>query len=468
MDRETFLFTDAGKKSNDPNNKHGGFSAILCQKDESGNFLPIEFASRSIAPVETGYSQIELEARALRYGIEKFRYFLQGIDKVTSFVDAKALLPFFNHENREAPPRIQRQILAVQDIPMVLVHIEGKNNPANFLSRERNVDNDASASDLQDMEVSDSLDSYLIKVIREREDQAPMALSLIKELTLKDPVLKFLKLRILGHDFDKHKKDERIKPYYGVRHELSIIDDLVIRGARRIVLPEDLHAKAVALIHSLAHQGQTATEQLLTSRFWFPSYSTLVRSEVDMCELCKHAVIPKRQEPAGLTPTAGAPFEVLSIDFKGPLETGDYAFVILCTFSKWPEVYSVTSTSFQAIKKHLESFFAANGRPSVIRSDNGPPFQSHEFAEYLKGLNIKHSRILPEHPQSNEVENFMRNLRKAIKIAKLQHKDHKTFVRRMLMAFRATPSRTTGVSPFYAATGRYLDPILDTKFPPDK
>ena len=62
----------------------------------------------------------------------------------------------------------------------------------------------------------------------------------------------------------------------------------------------------------------------------------------------------------------------------------------------------------------------------------------------------------------------MRNLRKAIKIAKLQHKDHKTFVRRMLMAFRATPSRTTGVSPFYAATGRYLDPILDTKFPPDK
>ena len=112
---------------------------------------------------------------------------------------------------------------------MVLVHIEGKNNPADFLSRERNVDNDASASDLQDMEVSDSLDSYLIKVIREREDQAPMALSLIKELTLKDPVLKFLKLRILGHDFDKHKKDERIKPYYGVRHELSIIDDLVIR-----------------------------------------------------------------------------------------------------------------------------------------------------------------------------------------------------------------------------------------------
>ena len=38
----------------------------------------------------------------------------------------------------------------------------------------------------------------------------------------------------------------------------------------------------------------------------------------------------------------------------------------------------------------------------------------------------------------------------------------------MLMVLHATPYRTTGVSPYFAATGRYLDPgILDTKFPRD-
>ena len=51
--------------------------------------------------METGYSQLELEARALRFGVDKFRYYLEGIEKVTCFVGAKALLPFFNHENRE-------------------------------------------------------------------------------------------------------------------------------------------------------------------------------------------------------------------------------------------------------------------------------------------------------------------------------------------------------------------------------
>ena len=96
-------------------------------------------------------------------------------------------------------------------------------------------------------------------------------------------------------------------------------------------------------------------------------------------------------------------------------------------------MYWVTSTSFKAIKKHLDTFFAANGRPSIIKSDNGPPFQSYEFAEYLKRQNIQHSRILPENPQANEVENFMRHLHKALQIAKLLHEDYKTYVRRMLM-----------------------------------
>ena len=133
-------------------------------------------------------------------------------------------------------------------------------------------------------------------------------------------------------------------------------------------------------------------------------------------------------------------------------------------------MYWVTSTSFKAIKKHLDTFFAANGRPSIIKSDNGPPFQSYEFAEYLKRQNIQHSRILPENPQANEVENFMRHLRKALQIAKLLHEDYKTYVRPMLMVLRATPSRTTGVSPFYAVHGRHMDPgLLNTNnFPQDK
>ena len=92
-DRETYLFTDAGKNAYDKENQNGGFSAILAQKDENGNFLPIHFSSRSISPTERKWGQVELEARALRYGIDKFRFYLEGIDIVYCMVDCKALLP---------------------------------------------------------------------------------------------------------------------------------------------------------------------------------------------------------------------------------------------------------------------------------------------------------------------------------------------------------------------------------------
>ena len=155
------------------------------------------------------------------------------------------------------------------------MHIEGKKNPSDFLSRERSEANDATSDDLADMELSD-----LVKAIQEYEYLIRIKLSTIRELTLKDPILQFLKQRIIRHDFNKQHTDPRIKPYYGVRHELSIIDQIIMKGARCIVLPEDLDARAIALVHTLAHQGMTNSETLLTSRLWFPSFSTTLRAEV--------------------------------------------------------------------------------------------------------------------------------------------------------------------------------------------
>ena len=308
LDCKTYLFTDAGKKSNDPKNNHGGFSAILAQTDENGNYLPIHFASRSISPVESRYSQVEIESRALRWGLDKFRYYLEGIRHVTCYVDCKSLLPIFNNDtNRECSARINRQRLACQDLPIELVHLDGKNMPADFLSRERTEENDASAEDINDMDCSDQLEAHLVRMVTTSDlddDVKPMALSLIREHTKKDPILQFVKTRIENRDWYKHRNDPRIKTdFYGIRNELWVIDGLIIRGEQRIVLPSDLHSQATALVHKLAHVGMTNTESLLTSRFWFPGYSTIVRAEVDWCDTCSKTIISKRKEPLGDTVT---------------------------------------------------------------------------------------------------------------------------------------------------------------------
>ena len=46
--------------------------------------------------------------------------------------------------------------------------------------------------------------------------------------------------------------------------------------------------------------------------------------------------------------------------------------------------------------------------PQVVKSDNGPPFNGHEFAQFADYLGFKHRRVTPLWPEANgEVERFM-------------------------------------------------------------
>ena len=61
-------------------------------------------------------------------------------------------------------PTMQR--LATQDIPMKLIFFEGKNRPADYESRTRSRENDATADEISNMELSDELDIYPVKQVR--------------------------------------------------------------------------------------------------------------------------------------------------------------------------------------------------------------------------------------------------------------------------------------------------------------
>ena len=290
---------------------------------------------------------------------------------------------------------------------------------------------------------------------------------MIREATKHDKALQLVKLRIKRKDWDRHKKDPFISPFYPTRFELSEIDDLVIRGSNQIVLPEELQETAVKLTHNLAHLGQNNTENLLSNRLYFPGYSTKVRKFVLDCPVCKHVNSTKRQEPSGMSHTPTKCFECINCDFKGPLHDGTYVHVFIDQFSKWPEIYFTKSESFEAVKHHFTSFFGVHEYPRVLKSDNGPPYNSAPFKAFLEERGIKHIPSIPETPWSNgEVENFMRVIRKSYDIARLMKYDYKEFLKQVIMVKRATPHPTTKVSPHFAVTGRILDPgILQGNLP---
>lgn len=109
------------------------------------------------------------------------------------------------------------------------------------------------------------------------------------------------------------------------------------------------------------------------------------------------------------------------------------------------------------------------GIPETLESDNGPPFNSKEFAEFAESEGCKHHRVILLQPKANEeAEKFMQLLNKTEQIAHMQNKDkleRSTAVLEMLMGYRDTPHLATGVSPYQAMTNRQIRTKLDYTIP---
>ena len=70
--------------------------------------------------------------------------------------------------------------------------------------------------------------------------------------------------------------------------------------------------------------------------------------------------------------------------------------------------------------------FSEFGVPDVVKSYNGPPFNSKEFTAFADDIGFKHRKVTPKWARANEeVERFVRTVKKVIKTAKLGHKNYK-------------------------------------------
>ena len=122
VNAETTLQMDALKK---------GLAAYLIQKDKV-----ICFASCSLTKTEQNYQNLEREALGMIWGMEKFHYFLYGME-FTLKTDLKPLVSIYKKHMIDISPRVQR--LTVRSFPYqpfkVAYNKEAQIPIANALSR---------------------------------------------------------------------------------------------------------------------------------------------------------------------------------------------------------------------------------------------------------------------------------------------------------------------------------------------
>ena len=105
-----------------------GYGAILSQMYPSGERV-ISYASKSTNKSEKNYSATELEAAVVIWAINKYL----TDNPFTLVTEHKALLKFREITGKSA--KLERWSLKLQDYQFNVVHREGKNMTADYLSR---------------------------------------------------------------------------------------------------------------------------------------------------------------------------------------------------------------------------------------------------------------------------------------------------------------------------------------------
>ena len=123
--------------------------------------------------------------------------------------------------------------------------------------------------------------------------------------------------------------------------------------------------------------------------------------------------------------------------------------IVADVFSKYFLVRKLANSTSAAICAELATIVTELGLPHIIRSDNGPCYNSKEFQQFLQCYNITHHTSSPHHPRSNGFVERM--VRVAKKLMDKAGKEGKLWISG-LYEYRVTPQSGSIASPLQLIT----------------
>ena len=233
-----------------------GLGAVISHTLPNGEERPIAFASRSLSQSERNYSQIDKEALALIYGVQKFHTYLYG-RKFTLVTDHKPLITIFGPKKgvpSVAAARLQRWALLLAayqyDIEFRSTTAHGNADALSRLPLLDDTTRKVSETRLCNLRTIESL---------------PVTSDEIRKATQRDPVLSKVKSYLLKSW--PEQIPQVLKPYQSKIAELTIEDGCLLWGGR-VVVPQSVREIIKKELHR-EHLGISKMKGLARSHVWW-------------------------------------------------------------------------------------------------------------------------------------------------------------------------------------------------------
>ncbi|XP_055623100.1 uncharacterized protein K02A2.6-like [Toxorhynchites rutilus septentrionalis] len=406
-----------------------GIGARIAHQFPDETVKAISYATRSLTPAESNYSQIEKEGLALIFAVTRFHRMIFG-RKFTLETDHKPLLAIFG--SRKGIPvytanRLQRWALTLLLFDFNIQYVKTESfGYADILSR---LINTHVRPNEEYVIASIELGDCMQNIIKQFLEDFPVTFKMVQNETQSDSILK------------------QLQQYYQRKDSLSVVSNCVLYGERS-VFPSKFRIRVLRQLHK-GHPGVERMRSVARNYVYWPGIDEQITLLVRSCTECAKAAKTSSKVNLESWPSPQKPWQRVHADYAGPVD--DFYYLIMVdAFSKWPERN-------------------CHGMPETLVTDNGRQFVSEDFERYCEQNGILHLKTPPYHPQSNGlaerfVDTFKRTLKKITSGGEALREAIATF----LLCYRSTPCRSApqGKSPGELLLSRPLRTSLILLRPP--
>ena len=450
--REFFLFTDGAVGSDECN---GGLGALLAQKNEKGDFLPISFASRTLKSHEKNASAWLVENLAGAWAMEKYDQYLRG-NKFTWMTDHRPItqLP---HVHKKTLNRIQELLNQYQ---FTIEYCPSSANAVSDCLSRNALPVEAITAEVADLKKLQELDDDIKAVrewieSREKSDLKPELKKFAKDCVIKDGVV-YVKENLLNLELPR-------KQYWPPRR---IIPSLISQH----------HSSTLTM-----HRGIFTTLFRLRCKFRWPNMSHDVTEFIKRCDICQRTKTSPHARKAPLKPyePCYGPNQRIFMDLFTGIPCGNgkkkHILTMTCGFSKYAEITTINDKTAKSVADAFyEKWILRHTIPDCIVHDGGKEFDSDLMKCLTSKLGIVDIKTCPLSPWMNgQSEVLNKQLIKFLQqLDKFDVDTWEEYIPSLQCAYNCSVSKAHLMTPFFVLYGRQpklnaFDPRVDSETPSD-